>query len=180
MLYFNEVQQRQAAYAAAVADTNKLLAIRKELIKYVADRGGRYLKLKSKKRGEEDTPNQWTIIKDKPVHTQLKEDLHVKVYITDDITELDFIVGRGGHGQSHPGNQAYLDHKDTLRQRYLDAKKNKDLKHEISKELVHWLQRRGGRFLKQDRVGWYIMSNEILYEQAKQKLNEPRKGRTEI
>jgi hypothetical protein len=171
--YYHEVRKRQAAYAIS-SDAEKL-AIRRDLIKFVKDRRGRFLKF------NRDTTNQWIEIKDKPVHTQLKDDLHIKIYIhPDNITELDFLEARGGEGNKRPGNRAYLDQKDTLRHAYKSAKTSQE-KHQISMDLVHWLQARGGRFLKQDTCGrWYIQANEITYTKAKQKLNEARKRAASI
>jgi hypothetical protein len=171
--YNDEVRKWRAAYAISL-DAERL-AIRRDLIKLVKDRRGRFLKF------NRDTTNQWIEIKDKPVHTQLKDDLHIKIYIhPDNITELDFLEARGGEGNKHPGNRAYLDQKDMLRHAYKSAKTSQE-KHQISMDLVHWLQARGGRFLKQDVCGrWYIQANEITYAKAKQKLNEARKRAVSI
>jgi hypothetical protein len=172
-MYHAEVQTQEGNFSTVVSEKEKR-SIRRGIIQNVQARGGRFWRLES----AEVIPNRWKEIKDKTLNTKVEGDLSYTQhdYIEGDIRDVDYLVGRGGHNTRHPGNQAYLDQKDSLQESYTNAKTRSD-KHQISKELVHWVHARGGRFLKRDSATrkWYILPNDIAYKQARQKLTEPRK-----
>ena len=95
----------------------------------------------------------------------------VKCYITGKFTDVDVLLGRGGRVNQHPGNQAYLQEKERMQDRYFST--TKDNKKEISQELVDWVHARGGRFLKQDDdKRWYDVNNTDARKKASQTLRE--------
>jgi hypothetical protein len=172
-MYHAEIQAQERNFSTVVSEKEKR-AIRRGIIQNVQARGGRFWRLES----AEVIPNRWKEVKDKALNTKVEGDLscNQRDYIEGDIRDVDYLVGRGGHNTRHPGNQAYLDQKDRLQESYTNAKTRSD-KHQVSKDLVHWVHARGGRFLKRDSVTrkWYIVPNDIAYKQARQKLTEPRK-----
>lgn len=91
-------------------------------------------------------------------------------------TEVDVLLGRGGLVNLHPGNKAYLQHKERMQARYLTA--TKEEKTEISQELVDIVHGWGGRFmkLKDDGDGephdWYEIENVKARKKASQTLRE--------
>jgi hypothetical protein len=100
-------------------------------------------------------------------------DSSAKNYIEGTYMDVDVLSGRGGLGNHHPGNQAYLREKERMQSRYLAAsKKNKT---GISQELVEWVHARGGRFLQKKGKGekrWYVMDNYAARNKARQALCE--------
>jgi hypothetical protein len=87
--------------------------------------------------------------------------------------EADVLLGRGGLVNLHPGNQAYLQHKERLQARYLAA--SKEEKTEISQELVDIVHDWGGRFMKQSEDNehiWYEVDNLKARKKASQTLRE--------
>jgi hypothetical protein len=171
-MYCTEVENRRARFAAA-SETEKL-AIRLDLMNCIKRNGGRFLK-----RDKKET-SRWKVMDPKAVRTKATKDLSgiantAKCYIEGDVRETDVLMGRGAHGVHHPGNQAYLRERDRLRPAYLNARTDEE-KHVIGQDLVHWVQARGGRFLKQDTdKKWYSMDRETVYEAALQKLREDRR-----
>jgi hypothetical protein len=172
-MYHAEVQAQERNFSTVVSDKEKR-AIRRGIIQNVQARGGRFWRFESAKV----VPNLWKEVRGKALNSKVEGDLSYtqRDYIEGDIRDVDYLVGRGGHNTRHPGNQTYLDQKDRLQECYTNAKTRSD-KHQISKDLVHWVHARGGRFLKRDSVTrkWYIVPNDIAYKQARQKLTEPRK-----
>jgi hypothetical protein len=84
--------------------------------------------------------------------------------------ELDVLLGRGGHVNNHIGNKMYLDKKMELQDSYTAA--TKEDKTGISQELVDAVHNWGGKFLKEDDVGWYQVENIIARKKASQTLRE--------
>jgi hypothetical protein len=86
-------------------------------------------------------------------------------------SNLDVKLGRGGHVNGHHGNRMYLDKKMDLKERYSAATRD-DIKTGISQELVDAVRDWGGKFLKEDEVGWYQVENIIARKKASQSLRE--------
>ena len=96
------------------------------------------------------------------------------VYV--EIRDVDVLSARGGRSKRHPGNIAYLEEKNRLQPAYLalKAKKEDQLKTEISWKLVNFVKNRGGRFLKQkgkENV-WFEMSDRDARSKASQALRD--------
>eukprot|EP00977_Amphora_coffeiformis_P024385 scaffold15669_cov160-Amphora_coffeaeformis.AAC.9 len=84
--------------------------------------------------------------------------------------DLDVAMGRGGRTNKLPGNKLYHAEKLLLQDAYHAAsKENRTI---IAQQLVDNVHARGGRFLKQDGVGWYIVSNHSARTKASQALRE--------
>lgn len=89
-------------------------------------------------------------------------------------TEMDVILGRGGHTAHHPGNRTYNQLKQGLQKEYHSSSKRGDKKR-ISQRLVKLVKDRGGRFLEQVSDGVYsILNDEEAATKAGQALREKR------
>lgn len=84
----------------------------------------------------------------------------------------DVLLGRGGRSNHHPGNQRYLEEKDMMQQRYLDASKIE--KTIIAQELVDRIHAIGGRFLELDSKNgkWFEATNARCRKKCSQALRE--------
>ena len=70
----------------------------------------------------------------------------------------DILVGKGKPIQSHPGNVALRATIDGLIPTYMPLKKSE--KQAMTFTALHDIQSKGGRFLKQDKEGWWIVVTE--------------------
>lgn len=94
------------------------------------------------------------------------------VFINDEPTDDDVLMGRGGRSNHHPGNKRYHDVMESMKPRYRAA--TKDNKPHISQELVQTVKNWGGRFLKKEDNGdrWYEVPNPVARKKAAQALRE--------
>ena len=84
--------------------------------------------------------------------------------------DVDVLCGRGGNASNHPGNQAYLKKKESMQAEYMAAKSDQE-KTQLSRELVDYVRKRGGRFVKrdpEDNQRWV----EISYKHARVKCSQ--------
>lgn len=97
-------------------------------------------------------------------------DPKVKVFVNP--TPEDVLMGRGGRTNHHPGNHRYLQTKEAMQDKYMQA--SKDKKTSISQELVDLVNGWGGRFLKLDTPSdqWYEVANVVARKKASQSLRE--------
>lgn len=83
-------------------------------------------------------------------------------------TNKDVLLGRGGETNLHPGNQHYLQEVKRFIADYESTPKRSKLN--ISQQVVDWIARRGGRFIKKEAgTGrWYVVPNEDARNKASQ------------
>jgi len=84
--------------------------------------------------------------------------------------DVDVLCGRGGNASNHPGNQAYLKKKESMQAQYMAAKNDQE-KTQLSRELMDYVHKRGGRFVKRDpkdNQRWV----EISYKDARVKCSQ--------
>jgi hypothetical protein len=145
--YLSLVQDMQAQFLAS--DKNSKDQIARQLVDSIHAHGGRFLK--------EDKTLGWVEVGIKAPRKKARQDLNdVKNFIKGSYSDVDVLMGRGGLGNNHAGNQAFLEQKRRLKARYSVATKSE--KFLISQELVKWVHDHGGRFLEKaanDR--WYIV-----------------------
>ena len=103
---------------------------------------------------------------------QRRTEPEVKKYVT--ISSKDVLMGRGGRSNHHDGNEAY-------RKRILDLQRtykglSRDEKTQMSKDVVKWVCRRGGKFLQKEGTGptakWYVVTSETARQKVSQALRE--------
>ena len=91
-----------------------------------------------------------------------------------EITDNDVLLGRGGLSNRHPGNIVYRQHILEHQREYKLLKT--DAKTEMSMEVVAWVKKRGGRFLKRDENApgqpYYIATDVTARQKVSQALRE--------
>jgi len=87
-------------------------------------------------------------------------------------TEMDILLGRGGGSNHHNGNIAYRKQILFLQPSYKTL--GRDEKTSTSKDVLKWVQTRGGRFLKRECKGspWYIVTDATARQKVSQALRE--------
>ena len=85
--------------------------------------------------------------------------------------ETDVLLGRGGRSNHNPGNQSYLKQVKAFRPRYISLGNN-DQKTELSLAVVKFVHNKGGRFLKKDPGGWYVVEDNEARKKASQALRD--------
>jgi hypothetical protein len=93
----------------------------------------------------------------------------VKEYV--EHTDADVLLGRGGRSNHHPGNKRYREEVTNLQSWYLGIE-GKDEKTDLSQCLVDYVHSYEGRFLENDRAGWYVVPNIVARRKASQALRE--------
>ena len=91
-----------------------------------------------------------------------------------EITDNDVLLGRGGLSNRHPGNIVYRQHILEHQREYKLLRT--DAKTEMSLEVVAWVKKRGGRFLKRDEDApgqpYYIATDVTARQKVSQALRE--------
>jgi len=94
-------------------------------------------------------------------------------------TEKDILLGRGGGSNHHKGNIYYRKRILHLQPPYKAL--DRDEKTAMSEDVVKWVQKGGGRFLKRECKGspWYIVTDATARQKVSQALREDHtpKGR---
>ena len=85
--------------------------------------------------------------------------------------ETDVLLGRGGRSNHNPGNQSYLKQVKVVRPFYTSLDNN-DEKTELSLAVVKFVHNKGGRFLKKDSGGWYVVEDNEARIKASQALRD--------
>jgi hypothetical protein len=93
----------------------------------------------------------------------------VKEYV--EHTDSDVLLGRGGRSNHHPGNKRYREEVTNLQSWYLGIE-GKDEKTDLSQCLVDYVHSYEGRFLENDKAGWYVVPNIVARRKASQALRE--------
>ena len=86
----------------------------------------------------------------------------------------DVLLGRGKGYFTHVGNVRYRAMIEELKGRYDVA--SKEMKHQITKEVVDVVQRAGGRFLKDDGAGWIVVETETARLKVSHSFRSARKA----
>lgn len=91
------------------------------------------------------------------------------------LSRLNFVLlqGRGGGTNLHPGNRFYRDL--ILSHRAVYDESSKTVKPDISRQIVHAIHQRGGRFLSKEKDGKYREIGEV---EAKAKTSQALRHRT--
>ena len=87
-----------------------------------------------------------------------------------ELTDDDVGLGRGGALNRHPGNLRFHQAKLELQPRYHQALK--DERTVIAQGLVDRVHAWGGKFLKKDSHGWYVVDNHTARTKCSQALRE--------
>lgn len=87
-----------------------------------------------------------------------------------ELTDDDVGLGRGGALNRHPGNLKFHQAKLELQPRYHEA--IKDERTVIAQGLVDRVHAWGGKFLKKDSHGWYVVDNHTARTKCSQALRE--------
>lgn len=87
------------------------------------------------------------------------------------VSDLDVYLGRGGRSNHHPGNKRYRDEVEQTRPWYRELE-DKDKKTDLSESLVLFVQGYGGRFLEQDKHGWFVINDVEARRKVSQALRE--------
>lgn len=87
---------------------------------------------------------------------------------------VDVIPGRGGKSNNNPGNQACSAICRELRDEHKEAEKKKKIT--ITRQVIQYVESRGGRFLTKDpKTGsFYVMHQKMTEEKVCQKLREAK------
>ena len=85
-------------------------------------------------------------------------------------TDKDVLCQRGGLANTHEGNRRFLAAKESLQEEYFRTDKLQRTK--VSQKLVDVVNAWGGRFLRRDDQGWYIVHNHVARTKAGQALRE--------
>lgn len=95
----------------------------------------------------------------------------VKKYVVP--TDLDILSGRGGKSNHHPGNKRYREEIENFRAAYANLS-DKDDKTDMSRMVVDYVHKYGGRFLEIDRStrSWYIITDAKARRKVSQALRE--------
>jgi len=102
------------------------------------------------------------------------------------ITRFDVLCERGGKGNNHPGNKAYLDLVEDAKPIYQSLPKAKSAnkeKAEISEQIVQQIHNSGGRFLEMEKDAngkkqYYALSKEeARKDKVSQALRNQKKGK---
>mmetsp|Transcript_8382 Transcript_8382/g.24145 ORF Transcript_8382/g.24145 Transcript_8382/m.24145 type:complete len:593 (+) Transcript_8382:619-2397(+) len=96
-----------------------------------------------------------------------------KVFVTKG--NMDVLMGRGGLSNHHDGNAMYREHVLSLQPRYKLLSRQE--KTRCSEEVVEWVKKHGGRFLKEDKTRsagsrWYMVPDNIARQKVAQALRE--------
>lgn len=97
-------------------------------------------------------------------HKEYVRKMKMADQITDGVDQIylplkyDVLLGRGKPLQKYSGNLNYHYIVQMYHERYEDAAKG--VKSELAMEIVKTIQAQGGRFLKQDTVGWTMITDE--------------------
>ena len=111
----------------------------------------------------------WETLKQKLFHRQKSSSNAVEPPYTD----LDCLCQRGGKAANHPGCQSFLKQKEAMQPSYRRASPAE--KYQMSKDLVSFVNKRGGRFLKMNSAGtWY----ELDFESARRKASQALRDRS--
>ena len=103
-----------------------------------------------------------------------RKDPPLKNRVFSERTEVDVLCERGAASNKHEGNLVYLDYVRSLREQYRKLPNDK-MKTNLIMNVIEWVHRRGGRFLKRkekDSDLWFEITEKAAREKVGQALRD--------